>query len=105
MDEDYQTIRSNQADGEDLIWILLCKLKQLAGIRWPHWLYLRYLHSETWQRKRKIIIKRAAGQCELCGKHTIYFEVHHIDYTRLGAEHLDDLAAICKDCHKAVHKL
>lgn len=64
--------------------------------------YEAYLRSSAWATKRRTILARAAGLCELCE----YFEpteVHHITYARIGNEQEDDLLAVCHFCHGLLH--
>lgn len=32
-------------------------------------------------------------------------DLHHLTYDRLGSERFEDLLAMCRDCHEAVHRL
>ena len=65
--------------------------------------YARYINSAEWQELRRKVIARANGKCEGCGNQPAA-NVHHLTYQRFGKEMLFDLAAVCKDCHKAIHK-
>lgn len=58
--------------------------------------------------------RRAQGKCDLCGeeapfkdKHNEnYLEVHHISWlSRGGKDVLDNVAALCPNCHKKMHIL
>jgi hypothetical protein len=62
--------------------------------------YLSRLRRADWAGEiRPRIIARAAGVCERCGARTHAFEVHHLDYSRLGHEDDSDLQALCPACH------
>ena len=50
---------------------------------------------------RQLIRDRAAGQCELCGRAT-RLDIHHKDWSK-DNHHPDNLAALCRKCHKSVH--
>ncbi len=60
--------------------------------------YLQYLASEDWQRKRKAVLRRAGYRCERCRK-AKPLDIHHLTYARFGNEDLEDLRALCRDCH------
>lgn len=72
-------------------------------------LYLEFLHSPDWARKRALVIQRAQGRCECCSVNSAT-EVHHVTYPqkRSGALTMDDfihqpnwqLRAICRPCHQ-----
>ena len=64
--------------------------------------YYEYLKSEEWDRKRKLRLKSARYRCELCGS-AEPLQVHHLHYDNLGSELIDDLMALCNDCHEAQH--
>lgn len=67
--------------------------------------YDEYINSPEWLdssvRRSKLISTN--GNCEACahkGNH-----VHHITYTNLGKESVDDLAFLCTACHEYTHKM
>ena len=64
------------------------------------WLYSIYLDSETWQKKRKAVLKAAGYRCR-CGNRAT--EVHHETYARVFNERLSDLTALCRFCHETEH--
>ncbi len=64
--------------------------------------YQQYLASSTWRQKRTLVMQRAQGVCEGCGK-AEPDQVHHLTYRRLGDEMLFDLAALCRSCHERIH--
>lgn len=59
--------------------------------------YGRYLASREWALLKERVRKRCNDRCERCGGK--YEETHHLTYTRIGHERLDDLLAVCSDCH------
>lgn len=72
-----------------------------ASIWWK--IYSEYLKSTAWKLKRKLVLRRAKGMCEIC-KIKKAKQVHHLNYERLGKERLSDLRAVCWSCHRRIHK-
>ena len=62
--------------------------------------YGEYLQSPLWKVFRD---KVRASACYACGNRDVSLQVHHITYTHLGNEHLDDVVTLCDHCHKGVH--
>lgn len=58
--------------------------------------------NAVWREKRRAVMKRCRYQCEGCHKQRAR-HVHHLTYDRLGHELLEDLQALCHECHAAVH--
>lgn len=63
---------------------------------------------------KQFALKVAGGICQLCrrpapflnGDNNPYLEVHHIDYLSKGGEDcIDNVIAICPNCHRKVHVL
>ena len=59
-------------------------------------------------------LQRAKGKCQLCEKPAPflkkdgnpYLEVHHIDYlANNGSDTIDNVAALCPNCHRKMHSL
>ena len=73
--------------------------------------YSDYLKTVAWSLKREEKIAEAGTSCQRCGlKYADLKEqgrtplnVHHLTYVRLGDERLDDLAVLCRLCHKRQH--
>lgn len=63
--------------------------------------YQRYLCSPEWWSKRNAVMDRANHKCEKCGVQAAH--VHHLTYIRKFNERLDDLIALCEQCHEAIH--
>lgn len=64
--------------------------------------YAGYLNSPQWRSKRALVFTRSQGMCEGCGRREAV-QVHHLTYARVGREMLFDLAAVCMECHRAIH--
>lgn len=64
--------------------------------------YNKYLASPQWREKRSLVMKRANGVCEGCGKFPAS-QVHHLTYDHVGNELLFELVAVCNACHELVH--
>ena len=62
-------------------------------------LYQRYLQSREWDWFRTRIIQMD-GRCCRCWRTDRVLQVHHIDYTRIGAETLLDCLTLCIKCHE-----
>jgi hypothetical protein len=63
--------------------------------------YLRYLRSDEWREKRRLVLERDGYRCQLWLQH-VATEVHHKSYAHLGHESLEDLISLCRACHKAI---
>lgn len=70
--------------------------------------YLAYMSSPAWRAFRaawwtEYDRRNATRTCYCCTKpQTVLprsLELHHRTYERLGAEHYDDLVAVCSTCH------
>lgn len=64
--------------------------------------YEEHINSDKWKAIRRKVLARCRNVCEGCGERTAV-HVHHLTYKRLGNEMLFDLAAVCKQCHEAIH--
>jgi hypothetical protein len=61
------------------------------------------LASERWRAPRAEVIRRAGHSCACCGRGG-WLDVHHAHgYRNLGREQLEELQALCRDCHTALH--
>jgi hypothetical protein len=76
------------------------RLRLLKRGRW-HFAYECYLHSAAWRRVRRDVLARAQLRCEHCGRGGLLMplEVHHTTYVHLGDERLEELEALCGQCH------
>lgn len=62
--------------------------------------YQRVLSSSEWFRLKCQVIVRCKGKCEGCGRYWPNgLELHHLHYDSLGHETMDDVRALCCDCH------
>ena len=71
-------------------------------------MYRRYLKTKHWQQLRQEVLRRANGRCEKCGYQpwkSNGLQVHHLTYSDIGYEKLDDLIAVCPRCHMALHRI
>lgn len=64
--------------------------------------YQAYLCSREWAEKREAVRRRAEGVCERC-RALPMSAVHHLTYARKYNEPLEDLQAICQQCHDFTH--
>jgi len=64
--------------------------------------YGEYLWSDHWRKLRTRILASAKGRCQRCGT-IAALQVHHTTYDNLGHEHVDDLIAVCRECHDVIH--
>jgi hypothetical protein len=64
--------------------------------------YSAYLKTDTWKKKRALVLDRADGMCEGCGVNYAV-QVHHLTYEHLGDEFLWELKAVCLRCHRKAH--
>lgn len=63
------------------------------------------MRSDQWKRKRERYFKLKGRYCRACLTRAGTLEVHHLSYDRLKRERLSDLVALCKPCHREVHKI
>ena len=66
--------------------------------------YREYLLTEHWQKMRKWALARAKYQCQLCSEKQ-NLHVHHKTYERRGCEDINDLIALCRECHERHHNI
>lgn len=66
--------------------------------------YKEYLDSPIWKEIRSRVMKRDMSVCQCC--HTKAEVVHHRDYkaSTLSGETINSLIALCRPCHKAIHR-
>ncbi len=67
--------------------------------------YADYLATIWWQEKRREVVKKARGQCQLCNNRGVELHVHHKTYANLGSEDWEDLIVLCSDCHARHHEV
>lgn len=64
--------------------------------------YSQYLDSDDWQSLRTQVFVRDNFTCQACHENPAT-QVHHLTYERVFQEHLSDLVAVCRPCHKLQH--
>jgi hypothetical protein len=64
--------------------------------------YNRYLASREWGKLREAVRRRCDGICERCDRNPMD-ACHHLTYERKYDERLEDLQAICNECHEWTH--
>lgn len=62
----------------------------------------QHLKSAYWHTLKQKRLALANHKCESCNKQT-YLYLHHVDYSNLLAENLNDVRAICFECHQDIH--
>ncbi len=69
--------------------------------------YADYLASGFWKKKkaqyREADSKQHPKHCLHCNNPL--YVLHHLEYSRLGKEQLDDLMPLCDQCHTKLHEL
>lgn len=65
--------------------------------------YKDYLQSPEWREMRRTIVRLAQYRCERCNASDVPLQVHHKTYVNRGYEEIEDLEAICRDCHRKEH--
>ncbi len=70
--------------------------------------YEQYLNSEAWRKRRdafmRYLVETGRYYCYKCGAEgRDWFQVHHLNYTRVGDEANSDLRLVCTKCHVAIH--
>ena len=63
-----------------------------------------YYRSSAWHRRRQQVTARAQGVCEYC-RYRPVANVHHRTYAHFRHEPLSDLMAVCRTCHRRIHRL
>lgn len=69
--------------------------------------YHQYLQSSEWKKKADVVRQKYCNTCQECGKRSSAsraLDVHHKTYQRIGEEPLEDLVALCRACHDALHR-
>jgi len=69
-------------------------------LRWMP--YKDYLGTDEWSERRKSVIRRAGFRCQICASEG-RLHVHHRTYVRRGVERIEDMVALCADCHELFH--
>ena len=63
------------------------------------------LTKEQWEYLKADAKRRAGGKCSICGGKTAYPDAHERwSYDeKKGVQKLEDIVAVCKDCHSVIH--
>jgi 5-methylcytosine-specific restriction endonuclease McrA len=63
----------------------------------------KYLKSQEWKDKRKLVLKRDHYKCKSCKSYN-NLEVHHLSgYSDIPNEPTKSLVTLCRSCHQAWH--
>lgn len=65
--------------------------------------YRNYLNSDSWKKKRQLVLERDENICQEC-KEKPAEDVHHLTYENLENEKLSDLLSVCRECHIKIHR-
>ncbi|MBB5623736.1 5-methylcytosine-specific restriction endonuclease McrA [Pedobacter cryoconitis] len=65
--------------------------------------YHQYLNSDEWKARRLLVLDRDNNLCQSC-KNEKAEDIHHLSYENLYNEPLDDLQALCRECHINLHR-
>ena len=66
--------------------------------------YKAYLNSWQWQEKREEYLQEyGSDACEMCGTVCENLQVHHKHYRNIYDEDMNDLIALCPECHSQMH--
>lgn len=63
--------------------------------------YVEHMKSPEWSKIRQEVLGQTGGYCERCNNRAAH--VHHKTYDRLGSERIEDLEALCRECHWEEH--
>lgn len=69
--------------------------------------YKDYLVSEDWEKLKVQRFQKDEHKCMICKSGKIQkakLVCHHITYTRLFNEEIDDLITLCMRCHSKIHR-
>lgn len=63
------------------------------------------LTKKEWDLIKELIKNKAEGKCCICGKKTKFLDAHEcwLYNEEKGIQILDDIIAVCKDCHSVIH--
>ena len=61
-----------------------------------------HMQSQYWFDLKQYRLALANYVCESCGT-SGPLELHHVDYSNLLAENINDVRVICRQCHQAIH--
>ena len=61
-----------------------------------------YYETSHWQLTREKRFRRDSHSCVLCFSHDS-LACHHVTYSRLFGEWMQDLMTVCTECHEVIH--
>lgn len=74
--------------------------------------YARWMGSPAWWARRRAWARQerqraGRARCAMCGApwDPDRGDLHHLSYEHLGAERHEELMAMCRGCHEAVHRV
>lgn len=67
--------------------------------------YNKYIKGPKWAAKRELWFNTFGKWCRACGTAAGPIQLHHMTYDRLGRERMNDLVALCANCHREVEAL
>ena len=67
--------------------------------------YNAYIHSHDWDLKRDERIEIDNHTCQVCGTNERTLQVHHLSYSNLGDEPMEDLITVCSVCHAIITEI
>ena len=64
-----------------------------------------HLSKSDWEKLKAYARKKSNGKCAICGKSGTILDTHEVwSYDEENAvQKLEDVIAICKDCHSVIH--
>lgn len=65
--------------------------------------YEKYIRSAAWKAKADARLAMDRHACQVCGRDAE--EVHHLSYEHFGNERMDELASLCRRCHRKAEEL
>lgn len=65
--------------------------------------YIEYLNSPEWRAVREQRLTKDKYTCRACGN-TKNLQVHHLSYSNIYHEKMEDLVTLCQECHSRLHK-
>lgn len=66
--------------------------------------YDDYLRSDHWKMFKSAFKGESPYKCVSCESEES-LDVHHLTYENIGNESFDDVAYLCRTCHKVVHRV
>lgn len=73
-------------------------LKRLEKNRRQFYSKEEYYQSQEWATKRRQKKEQVGYRCERCGSGG-QLDVHHLNYSSLYDERMEDLMVVCRSCH------